>query len=48
MTDRVDTLIIGASAAGLATAASLQKLGRSFEILEGNDVIAPAWRKQSC
>jgi len=46
MTDRVDTLIIGASAAGLATAASLQKLGRSFEILEGNDVIAPAWRAQ--
>lgn len=45
MTDAVDTLIIGASAAGLATAASLRKLGQRFEILEGSDVVAPAWRK---
>jgi cation diffusion facilitator CzcD-associated flavoprotein CzcO len=45
MTDPLDTLIIGASAAGLATAAGLQKLGRSFEILEASDAVGPAWRR---
>jgi cation diffusion facilitator CzcD-associated flavoprotein CzcO len=45
MTEMVDTLIIGASAAGLATAASLRELGRRFEILEGGDQVAPVWRR---
>jgi heterodisulfide reductase subunit A-like polyferredoxin len=37
-----ETLIIGASAAGLATAAALAKAGRSFEILEAADVVGNA------
>src|SRR4051812_20428880 len=42
----IDTecLIVGASAAGLATAASLQQAGRAFEILEATDVVGNAWR----
>jgi len=40
----VDTLIVGASAAGLATAACLQRAGRSFEVLEASDVVGQAWR----
>jgi indole-3-pyruvate monooxygenase len=39
-----ECLIIGASAAGLATAASLQQAGRDFEILEATDVVGNAWR----
>jgi indole-3-pyruvate monooxygenase len=44
MSDQVETLIIGASAAGLATAAALQTAGRPFEILEGSDAVGVAWR----
>ncbi|QTE28206.1 flavin-containing monooxygenase [Pengzhenrongella sicca] len=40
----VDTLIIGASAAGLATAACVRTSGRSVEILEAADAVGPAWR----
>lgn len=39
-----DTLIVGASAAGLATAACLRQSGQSFEILEATDDVADAWR----
>ena len=39
-----DTLIIGASAAGLATAASLAQAGQPSEILEATDVVGTAWR----
>jgi cation diffusion facilitator CzcD-associated flavoprotein CzcO len=39
-----DTLIVGASAAGLATAACLKRAGQSFEILEASDVVGDAWR----
>src|SRR5450631_968724 len=39
-----DTLIIGASAAGLAAAACLRQAGGSFEILEATDVVADTWR----
>ena len=45
MTDRADTLIIGASAAGLATAAALKERGQRFEILEASDAVASSWRK---
>jgi cation diffusion facilitator CzcD-associated flavoprotein CzcO len=39
-----ETLIIGASASGLATAAGLAARGRSFEVLEATDVVGTAWR----
>jgi indole-3-pyruvate monooxygenase len=37
-------LVIGASAAGLATAAELRRRGRAFEIVEAEDVVAASWR----
>lgn len=45
-TDEVDTetVIIGASAAGLATAAMLQRAGRPFRILEQASVVGAPWR----
>jgi cation diffusion facilitator CzcD-associated flavoprotein CzcO len=39
-----DTLVIGASAAGLATAACLTQAGVDVEILEASDVVGTAWR----
>lgn len=42
----VDSLIIGASAAGLATAACLKASAQAFEILEASDVVGLAWRHQ--
>jgi len=39
-----DTLVIGASAAGLAAAACLRKAGVELEIVEASDVVATAWR----
>ena len=39
------TLVIGASAAGLATAAELLRRGREFEIVEAADVVAASWRR---
>ena len=39
-----ESLVVGASAAGLATAASLKQAGRAFEILEASDVVGDAWR----
>ncbi len=44
MPNDLDTLIIGASAAGLATAACVQQARRRFEILEAADVVGQAWR----
>jgi cation diffusion facilitator CzcD-associated flavoprotein CzcO len=40
-----ETLVIGASAAGLATAAELGRRGRAFEIVEAENVVAAAWRR---
>ena len=39
-----ETLIIGGSASGLATAAALAAAGRTFEVLEATDVVGTAWR----
>jgi cation diffusion facilitator CzcD-associated flavoprotein CzcO len=39
-----DTLVIGASAAGLATAAALRRQGVAFELIEATDVVGTAWR----
>ncbi len=46
MTDvrETDTLVIGASAAGLAAAACLKEAGVAFEVLEREDAVATAWR----
>lgn len=40
-----ETLVIGASAAGLATAAELRKRGRKFEIVESEGAVAGPWRR---
>jgi indole-3-pyruvate monooxygenase len=39
-----DTVVIGASAAGLATAACLARARVPFELLEQHDVVGSAWR----
>ena len=40
----VDTLVIGASAAGLATAACVRATGATVELLEATEVVGSAWR----
>ena len=45
MGGKTETLVIGASAAGLATAAELRKRGRAFEMVEAEDVVAASWRR---
>src|ERR1035438_1016377 len=45
MRGTAETLVIGPSAAGLATAAELQRRGREFEIVEAEDVVAASWRR---
>jgi cation diffusion facilitator CzcD-associated flavoprotein CzcO len=44
VTQTVGSMIIGASAAGLATAACLKASGQAFEILEASGVVGLAWR----
>jgi cation diffusion facilitator CzcD-associated flavoprotein CzcO len=39
-----ETIVVGASAAGLATAASLRKLGRPFRLLDKAPHVGAAWR----
>ena len=45
-TQHVETLIIGAGQAGLSTGHHLQRLGRPFLIVDGNDRIGDNWRQQ--
>jgi indole-3-pyruvate monooxygenase len=45
MTVDTDTLVIGASAAGLATGSQLRATGTPFEIVEAGDTVAGAWRR---
>src|SRR5207249_762943 len=40
-----ETVVVGASAAGLATAAQLRRRGRPFEVLEAEDRVAGPWRR---
>ena len=42
----IETLIIGAGQAGLATGYHLQRLGRPFIIVDGNQRIGDNWRQQ--
>jgi indole-3-pyruvate monooxygenase len=44
MSPDTDTLIVGASAAGLACASELQRLGQPFEIVEAGEAVARSWR----
>ncbi|HEX3824418.1 MAG TPA: NAD(P)/FAD-dependent oxidoreductase [Mycobacteriales bacterium] len=45
MTRETQTLVIGASAAGLATAAELRRHGQRFALIESRDQVAGAWRR---
>jgi indole-3-pyruvate monooxygenase len=45
MTFDTGTIVVGASAAGLAAAAQLRKHGQSFEIVEAEEQVAGAWRR---
>lgn len=44
MTQHIETLIIGAGQAGLATGYHLRQLGREFLILDGNERVGDNWR----
>jgi putative flavoprotein involved in K+ transport len=46
MDQRVETVIIGAGQAGLATGYHLQRRGRPFLILDGNRRVGDGWRQQ--
>lgn len=45
-TERIDTVIVGAGQAGLATGYHLRKHGEKFLILESNDRVGDGWRRQ--
>ena len=45
-TQHIETLIIGAGQAGLSTGYHLQRLGRPFLIVDGNERIGDNWRHQ--
>ena len=42
---RIETLIIGAGQAGLATGYHLNRKGREFLVVDGNDRIGDNWRR---
>ena len=44
MSDRTDTLVIGAGPAGLAVAACLAQRGQSATVIEKADTVAASWR----
>jgi putative flavoprotein involved in K+ transport len=46
MDEHIDTVIIGAGQAGLATGYHLQRLGCRFVILDGNRRVGDGWRQQ--
>lgn len=45
-TQHIETLIIGAGQAGLATGYHLQRLGRPFLIVDGHERVGDNWRQQ--
>ena len=45
-TQHIETLIVGAGQAGLSTGYHLQRLGRPFLIVDGNERIGDNWRQQ--
>src|SRR5262249_61124684 len=44
--ERVDTVIVGAGQAGLATGYYLAAQGRNFVIVDGHERIGEAWRRR--
>ncbi len=44
--ERFDTVVIGGGQAGLSAGYHLQKAGRHFVILDGNERVGDAWRKR--
>ena len=46
MTENIETVIVGAGQAGLATAYHLTRLGRECLVLDGNDRVGDNWRQQ--
>ena len=46
ITERIETVVIGAGQAGLATGYHLRKRGREFVILDGNARVGDNWRAQ--
>ena len=46
MRQRVETVVIGAGQAGLATGYQLQRRGRAFVIVDGNRRVGDNWRQQ--
>ncbi|MFI7483668.1 flavin-containing monooxygenase [Kocuria sp. M1R5S2] len=45
-TQHIETLVIGAGQAGLATGYHLQRLGRPFLVVDANDRVGDGWRRQ--
>ncbi len=45
-TERFDTVVIGAGQAGLVTGYHLQRAGRSFVILDGDERVGDVWRQR--
>ncbi|MFW3384498.1 UNVERIFIED_CONTAM: NAD(P)-binding domain-containing protein [Kocuria sp. CPCC 205274] len=45
-TQHIETLVVGAGQAGLATGRHLQRLGRPFLIVDANDRVGDGWRRQ--
>ncbi|MEP6759702.1 MAG: NAD(P)-binding protein, partial [Actinomycetota bacterium] len=45
-TQRYDTIVIGASQAGLSAGYYLQKAGRSFAMLDAGERVGDAWRNR--
>ena len=46
MTENIETVIVGAGQAGLATAYHLTRLDRECLVLDGNDRVGDNWRQQ--
>ena len=44
--ERIDTIVVGAGQAGLATSYYLQQMGHEHVVLERGSTVAPVWRNE--